>query len=270
MRRLKPFWRYYGGKARASRYYPQPEHDTIVEPFAGAAGYACRYPDRDVILVDKSPIIAGIWRYLIGASEQEIMSIPDVPEGGTVDDLNVCQEARWLVGFWLNGGTVTPRKSPSSRCRKHSQDSTHWAGWGWRSRQRVAEQLSAIRHWRIIEGNYTDAPDTAATWFIDPPYNNTAGQEYQYQIAHHDRLEHRVKFGAPSLDHAYLSLGRWCRSRRGLVIVCENDGAGWLDFKPLRSTRGMVKRSREVIWLNRPPLYWQGVQTGLFGLGGED
>ena len=41
--RLRPFFCYYGGKWRAAPKYPPPEHDTIVEPFAGAAGYATRY-----------------------------------------------------------------------------------------------------------------------------------------------------------------------------------------------------------------------------------
>lgn len=39
---LKPFWRYYGGKYRAAPRYPVPLHRTIVEPFAGAAGYSLR------------------------------------------------------------------------------------------------------------------------------------------------------------------------------------------------------------------------------------
>jgi len=43
---LRPFWRYYGGKWRAAPRYPAPRHDLIIEPFAGAAGYAMRYPDQ--------------------------------------------------------------------------------------------------------------------------------------------------------------------------------------------------------------------------------
>src|SRR5689334_5925034 len=75
---LKPFWRYYGGKWRAAPRYPTPLHDTIVEPFAGAAGYSLRYPDRRVILVDAYPVIAGMWRYLIRVSADEIRRIPEV------------------------------------------------------------------------------------------------------------------------------------------------------------------------------------------------
>ena len=52
MTSLRPFWAYYGGKWRAAPRYPRPMHDTIIEPFAGAAGYSLRYPDRNVVLVE--------------------------------------------------------------------------------------------------------------------------------------------------------------------------------------------------------------------------
>ena len=261
-RRLRPFWRYYGGKARAAPLYPQPEHDTIIEPFAGAAGYSCRYPDRKVILVDRSPIIAGIWRYLIATSAAEILALPDIPDGGTVDDLAVCQEARWLIGFWCNSASVCPRRSPSRRERKARSIEV--------LRERAARQVRRIRHWRVIEGDYSAAPDIEGTWHIDPPYNNKAGAQYQYQPGGGERREHRTRFGAPRRDEAFRHLARWCRTRRGMVMVCENEGADWLPFQPLASIQSNPskhgkKRSREVIWLNRRPAAWCGVQTGLFG-----
>jgi hypothetical protein len=246
---LAPFWRYYGGKNRAARLYPQPEHDTIIEPFAGAAGYSCRYPARRVILVDKSPIIAGIWRYLIGTPASEILALPDIPEGGTVDDLDVCQEARWLVGFWCNSATVTPCKKPTSWI---TSKTTPTAGWGAAVRCRIAEQVKQIRHWTIIEGEYHDAPNIEATWHIDPPYDNKAGRLY------------------PQQPEAFEELSEWCRTRRGLVMVCENHGADWLPFHRLAATQSNAgergkKKSQEVIWLNRAPRLTWGVQTSLFG-----
>ena len=39
---LLPFWAYYGGKWRSAPRYPAPVHGRIIEPFAGAAGYAMR------------------------------------------------------------------------------------------------------------------------------------------------------------------------------------------------------------------------------------
>jgi hypothetical protein len=73
-----------------------------------------------------------------------------------------------------------------------------------------------------------------ATWFVDAPYNNEAGEHYTY--------------GRQSID--YQHLGNWCRSRSGQVIACENLGADWLDFRPFRTINGQRKQSTEVIWTN--------------------
>ena len=86
----------------------------------------------------------------------------------------------------------------------------------------------------MIEGGYDLAPDVEATWFIDPPYNNAVGRYYIH--------------GPEALD--YESLGRWCQSRRGQVMVCENDGAEWLPFSPFETLKAGVNGSgsKEVLW----------------------
>lgn len=82
---MRPFFCYYGGKWRAAPLYPQPEHGTIVEPFAGAAGYATRYPLNRVVLVEKDPILAGLWKYLTRVTARDIWALPDMPlDGSTV------------------------------------------------------------------------------------------------------------------------------------------------------------------------------------------
>ena len=51
---LPPFFSYVGGKRGLIECYPRPKHDVIIEPFAGSAGYACRWgAGRRVILVAK-------------------------------------------------------------------------------------------------------------------------------------------------------------------------------------------------------------------------
>ena len=227
---LRPFFSYYGGKWRvAKKHYPAPQHNVIVEPFAGSAGYALRYADRQVILVERDPVVAAVWRYLIRVSAHEVLSLPI--EFDSVDELSVCQEAKWLIGFWLNRGVSRPRKSPSRWMREGIRPGSFW---GEQVRARVAFQVQAIRHWMLIEGDYTKAPQMEATWFVDPPYQ-LAGKHY-----HH---------GSKDLD--FEKLGQWCRAQRGQVLVCENEGADWLPFAPLADIRTARrgKRSREVLWV---------------------
>lgn len=96
----------------ALKHYPEPRHATIVEPFAGSAGFALRYADRKVILCEIDPVLAAVWRYLIRVKAKEILSIPDLAPGESVDDLKI---------------------SPGSF-------------WGNRVRQTIASQVDAIRH----------------------------------------------------------------------------------------------------------------------------
>jgi hypothetical protein len=248
---LRPFWRYYGGKWAAARWYPAPRYETIIEPFAGAAGYSCHYPDRRVVLVDQSPVICGIWRWLIAVEPSEVLAIPDIPEGGTVDDLPCCQEARWLAGFWCNQGAASPRKRPSAWVRSpHPKvGNTDTLGWRPKVRERIARQVPLIRHWQVIEGDYREAPDVEATWHVDPPYQ-VAGKYYPYRLARDD----------------YAALGAWCLSLRGQVMVCEQAGADWLPFVTMAEVHAMSGKqkgsrttSSEVVWPG------EGTQTRLFG-----
>ncbi len=238
--KLKPFFTFYGGKWRCAPHYPSPEYDTIVEPFAGSAGYSIRHCFKNVILVEKDPNISATWRYLLNVSESEILSLPDIEMNQSVDDLNVCEEARLLIGWWLNGGSAQPKKKPGAWMRQHPRH----GGLGWvkkgggpltwsaKVRERIAEQIEHIRHWRLIEDSYENAPDIIATWFVDPPYIH-AGKHY--------------RFGSNQID--YEKLGKWCRRRRGQKVVCENVGAEWLPFKPwreIKASRG--KTSKEAVW----------------------
>lgn len=233
---LKPFWRYYGGKWRAAPHYPPPLHDVIVEPFAGAAGYSCNYPDHKVVLVEKYPVVAAIWRYLIAVSAAEVRRIPVTDD---VDALPawVPQEARWLVGFWMHQATSTPRKRMSSMTIKKRAQDGHGNTYGWTSgaRERVASQVDRIRHWLVHEGDWWEVLDVPGTWFVDPPYANRAGSFY----------------ARPNVDHA--ALGDACKAlqaRGSQVIACENAGATWLPFRelftPTQTPRN--RRSAEAIW----------------------
>jgi hypothetical protein len=230
------FWYYAGAKWRSStRYYP-PAYRTIVEPFAGAAGYSLRYCDHDVVLVEKFPIVAEMWRYLIAVPATEVLRIPCVD---AVDDLPawVPQGARYLIGFRMNHGCDAPRKSVSAGVKRLRANGRVFVGWNEAVRARVARQVEMIRHWRIIEGDYTTAPDLEATWFIDPPYQH-ATRCYVH--------------GPQGID--FPALGRWCRERRGQMQVCEQEGADWLPFRPLARAQSQHRGTfGEAIWTNYRP-----------------
>lgn len=231
-RSMRPFFGFYGGKWRDSlKHYPQPSCSTIVEPFAGSAGYSVRHYDRQVILGEKDPVIFGVWDFLIKTPASEILAIPDLEEGQSVDDLPICQEARWLVGFWLNRAASRPRTSPSAWMREGIRPGSFW---GDRVRNTIASQVDRIRHWKIYNCSYEEIPwEGEATWFIDPPYQKQ-GRHYHY--------------GAEDID--FPTLATWSRERRGQVIVCEQDGADWLPFRTLARTKTtrVGIRSNEAIW----------------------
>lgn len=230
---LKPLFTFYGGKWRAAPHYPAPAHDTIIEPFAGSAGYSLRYPDRRVILVERDPLIAATWRYLIRVSPSEILALPDIAMDQTVDDVPLSEDARLLIGWWIHKGSTMPCKRPSAWMRSEQRPNSYW---GQTIRARIASQVESIRHWEIIEGDYRLAPTVSATWFIDPPYQ-IAGKHYRHSAVDYPRL------------------AEWCLGREGQTIVCENVGADWLPFEPWRNIKASPakhggKVSHEAIWMH--------------------
>lgn len=234
--RIRPFFSFYGGKYRAAPTYPAPRYDTIIEHFAGSAGYATRYHDRKIILVEKDPVIVTTWEYLIRAHAREIRTLPLLTEGQTIDDLHICQEAKYLIGWWLNAATTHPCNRPSEWATSGLRPNSYW---GEGTRDRIAKQLRYIRHWKIIHGDYSDAPDISATHFIDPPYTKK-GIYYQYS----------------SRDIDFEDLAEFCKGCKGQVIVCENEGAEWLPFKFFRNIRGTSGKTRtgfsaEAIWYRK-------------------
>lgn len=233
---IHAFFSYFGAKKMHAWRYPAPEHDTIIEPFAGAAGYSTGYFRRKVILCEKNPRVAALWRYLIKVSPEEIERLPLLARGDVITDLpGLCEEQRTLLGFRIGQGTQSPRNKVSP-----------WGADLWHARARaiLAKQVELIRHWQVIEGDYTNAPDIKATWFIDPPYQ-VEGFRYPSSA---DRID-------------FPALGSWCKARKGLVMVCEQQGADWLPFVPFfgmkgaahagLAAEGKTKETVEVIWTDR-------------------
>ena len=184
-----------------------PAADLVVEPFAGGAGYSTYWEPKRVILVERDPLIANLWKYLTRVSAKEILQLPTQIDSLSELPASICQESKWLTC-----------QSRSNWAR--SQQYRHLF-WGPQIQARIASQVDHVRHWQIVEGDYRKAPNVTAHWFIDPPYI-LAGQHYEHN--------------SDSID--YEALGQWCRNRKGTPIqVCENTGADWLPFRAFGVTR---------------------------------
>lgn len=225
-KRLRRFFPYFGTKSSHHHRYPWPRYDTIVEPFAGGAGYSHGHYQRQVVLVDLDPRVVALWRYIIGTPSDEIAALPLLEIGGRVDDLDVCEGARLLISCWAN--PIGPFRNQA----------TEFCDWNARTRARIAEQCEHVRHWRVLDAQSYDSVeiDGRATWFVDPPYQRNHGSQYRHSAR-------RIDFDA---------LGAWCRSRCGQTIVCEAGDADWLPFRPLfraqRSHGQVLRTSSEVVW----------------------
>lgn len=215
---------YYGRKEKIFKYYPKPKYDTIVEPFAGSAAYSMNYHDRNVILIEKDVRIAKLWEYLINVSSEEILSLPILSKGQSLnnDDFNYLNEnQKSIIGLFLNPGSAQPKKSPGKFC-----------AWNEKNRLKLSQDVNKVKHWQIINNDYTSIENIEATWFIDPPYQGNGGKYY--------------KHGNKGFDYEFLS--EWSLNRNGEIIVCENSEANWMDFKPLVEIQGQKHKTKEVIF----------------------
>lgn len=228
---IKPLFPYYGSKWRDAKRYPAPTR-LVIEPFAGSAGYSLWWEPEHVALLDIDPIIVGVWEFLIGASEREVRALPDLQAGQSVDDFDLPQEAKWLIGFWLNRGSAQPKKTQTAFSSRTERQQLVWSE---RARERIASQMHKVRHWTVAQAEYWQHEhfwrDAEVTRFIDPPYVDK-GRYYRF---------HTVDYAA---------LGEWASTLPGNVIVCEQAGADWLPFEPLAEIKSTRGTSSEVVWTN--------------------
>lgn len=221
MKRLRPFFSYYGSKWRLATKYPAFDCDTIIEPFAGSACYSLLHHQKKVCLYDLDENICAIWDYLINVSECEILSLPLLHHGQAIPQ-SLPFEAQCLLGFWVAKAATYPQKFMT----KYKKSCGFWSE---SIRYRIASQLRFIRHWTINLQSYEQIKNCNAVWFVDPPYM-IGGQRYRKSTIN------------------YHHLSQWCLHRQGHLIVCENNNAKWLPFEPFAMTKGMKKNSVEVLY----------------------
>lgn len=220
---------YYGAKRMFARQWGRPTRPLIVEPFAGSASYAMHWLHAvdEVRLVEKDARVVELWRRLLAMEPEEVLAL-EPPEAGVYTE-----DFLWMTAATSNAIANVYRLKMPERVPRVAK--LMLAG--------IAERLpEAKRKVTIVHGDYTDAGDDEATWFIDPPYqvngNGSARTAYPQGMGY----SRREKCTAARLD--FEKLADWCRSRRGQVMVCEQRGAAWLPFVPLR------RNGPEVGWRN--------------------
>lgn len=264
-----PLFKYFGSKCRSGKYYPAPRYSTIIEPFAGGAGYSLRYRDRNVILLDLDDELIRLWQWLITADPAEIAALPheSLVVGQDIRSLGLRPEAADLIRRWQRTGSCSswtvsnfnhivrveyegkavgsgpgkavwlPGPVPNGTVGKNT------GMWHPNTRAYLAHAVTTIRHWQAYHAAYWQVEPSAApeaTWFIDPPYQKIKGG-------------YRIK---DPIDYRQLEL--WARRLPGQVIVCEQEGADWLPFRPSHRVSGIQGKMRgvkggqstEVIWTN--------------------
>lgn len=211
---------YYGRKKQIVRHYPLPRYDTIIEPFAGAAAYSLHHNPfvARVILIERDEKVAAIWKWLIHeATQKDIQALPDLKQGERSTEFLHIIHAATKMAFAFKRIKVTPVLARN-----------------WEISRRVfAKHLNEVKHWEIICGDYSEAPDLEATWFIDPPYRGEPGMGYRHSSAKID----------------YAALRKWVLLRKGDIICCEGANANYLPFRHLLDLKGVAgKTSREMIF----------------------
>jgi site-specific DNA-adenine methylase len=222
---------YYGAKHGLAHKYPVPNHDVVIEPFAGSAAYSIRHIQnlKQVILVEKDPAVVELWHRLFKM---------------TVDDLDAIDSQLLLERssdplICASGGSVNlaaALSGKSSQITPRMRQDWHYL------KRRIAKTLPHLSKIKIIHGSYEDAPDMEATYFVDPPY-----QVLLNYRSIKDGAGNAYRFGSNGIDYDHLS--KWCMSRQGFVIVCEQQPASWLPFVPLSKLKNSQNISRmEVVW----------------------
>lgn len=196
--KIRPLFKWFGSKWQSAKHYPTPVHDVLIEPFAGGAGYALNYVDKQVKIWDADFNLQLLWTWLIElATGDDIRAIPvGLPAGTDIRTLNLSSGQALLLKHWQRTNNVGDCWTISPWGHLPGQ-------WTENTRARVAEEVYAIKHWTF--GDVYDWIDTPATWFIDPPYI------YNY----------RYSKQLPRIDYSQLDSLVQTITPESLVIVCE-------------------------------------------------
>lgn len=208
-----PLFKHFGSKWLSSKTLPVPEHDELLDVFAGGAGYALRHAHKRINIAENDPNLFALWSFLISeATEATIREIPlCIKEGTDIRTLGLSNGQALLLKHWQRTNNVGNCWTISPWGNKPGQ-------WTANTRARVSEEVSLVKHWTLHRDGFELLKRGGeATWFVDPIY------QYNY----------RYRQDSPN----YIELGKLCQSLCGQVIVCEaacqktGKIPDWLPFK---------------------------------------
>jgi site-specific DNA-adenine methylase len=211
---IGPLFKWYGSKHTSSKHYPAPIPGLpVFEPYAGSAGYSQRYHDQKIVLWEINPRLQELWCWLIyKASPDDIRNIPlNIPEGTDIRTMGLDWGQQLLLKNWQ-------RTNNLSECWTISSWGNSSGQWTQFSRDRLADQIGAIKHWEFRQPQWTEQ----GTWHLDPPYR------YNYQ------------YGVKDFDYNKLVDNINQIPQGSLIIACEAVGKGgevpnYLPFQPSHS-----------------------------------
>ena len=242
---MKPFFSYYGSKYRLCQqgFYPPPKSgNVVIEPFAGSATYSVYHEPERAILIDKDPVIIGIWNYLINASEKQILNLPTLGDSDIFDfecSLKKLEpEERALIGFWTAKARPRTAKILGNWFFEYHKEKSCRV-WNEYVKERIVKQLPKIRKWYAVQVDYTildDLPQDCKknTYFIDPPYSSNAGKKYKHNKINYPHLKNWIE-----------------QNKCSQIIACENQNLTyrWADFNKTHEAFNMRGKSKELVWV---------------------
>ena len=211
-----PLFKWFGSKWLSSKILPIPKYDSIIEPFAGGAGYSLRHFAKDVTIYEKNVHIYELWEYLISAATySDIREIPlNIPVGTDIRTIGLNKGQELLLKNWQRTNNV-------GECWTISPWGNMPGQWTESTRARISEEHSCIAHWDLGGKNgfhsFVEVVNNEVTWFIDPPY------KYNYL------------YGDKAFDYQLMVNG--IDGVAGEIIVCEaicpktNQMPNYLPFK---------------------------------------
>lgn len=226
---------YYGAKHRLAKYYPAPQRERIVEPFAGAAGYSCYWAERrpgvhQFLLVEKDPRVVDLWERLLDG-----MPTPKPPSAG-----------EYTEDFIFMTSAASNAMAKSRRFKMTPRAAKVYGG----MQRRIDRVIPFMRgRTEVVLGDYQDVPNGNWTWFLDPPYQLPA--DMSGVLTRHPKGLGYAK-GCDSHSINYRELGDWALSRFGQVIVTEQKGADWLPFSPLIETQDSQGKMYDEVVFHQP------------------